>query len=142
MVLPTSLPLASTARDHCAAHSSCLCRHELHLLCHCSVEKPAHCCINSLLQAVHELQKGNVPVAVASDNVRDQFYVYGDLDMLEVFAQARSCCIQLLGILTSWLMASDMACIHASRLHSVYAAHTWCCKVAVACQQPANLAPV
>lgn len=44
------------------------------------------------ITAVHELQKGNVPVAVASDNVRDQFYVYGDLDMLEVFAQSCRIC--------------------------------------------------
>ena len=26
-------------------------------------------------------------MAIASDNVRDQFYAYGDLDMLEVFGQ-------------------------------------------------------
>jgi hypothetical protein len=26
-------------------------------------------------------------VAIASDNTRDQFYAYGDLDMLEVFNQ-------------------------------------------------------
>jgi len=28
-------------------------------------------------------------VAVASDNTRDQFYAYGDLDLLEVFGQVR-----------------------------------------------------
>ena len=33
------------------------------------------------------LQAG-IPVAISSDNVRDQFYAYGDLDMLEVFTQA------------------------------------------------------
>ena len=29
-----------------------------------------------------------MPVAVASDNTRDPFYAYGDLDMLEVFREA------------------------------------------------------
>ncbi|MCJ1461820.1 hypothetical protein MMC07_000419 [Pseudocyphellaria aurata] len=60
--------------------------------------------VNEWTQAVHELQEGNVPVAVASDNVRDQFYVYGDLDMLEVFAQVS--CRQLLAG-TSWDMQTD-----------------------------------
>lgn len=32
------------------------------------------------------LQAG-IPTAVASDNVRDQFYDYGDYDLLEVFTQ-------------------------------------------------------
>ena len=31
-----------------------------------------------------------MPTAIASDNVRDQFYAYGDLDMLEVFTQVRA----------------------------------------------------
>ena len=29
-----------------------------------------------------------IPVAVASDNTRDPFYAYGDLDMLEVYREA------------------------------------------------------
>jgi cytosine deaminase len=37
-----------------------------------------------------ELASAGVPVALASDNTRDQFYAYGDLDMLEVFSQAGS----------------------------------------------------
>ena len=37
---------------------------------------------------VHELAARGVPVAVASDNTRDPFYAYGDLDMLEVFREA------------------------------------------------------
>ena len=37
---------------------------------------------------VHELMASDVPVAVASDNTRDPFYAYGDLDMLEVFREA------------------------------------------------------
>ena len=36
---------------------------------------------------MHEAKKAGVPVAIASDNTRDQFYAYGDLDMLEVFNQ-------------------------------------------------------
>lgn len=36
---------------------------------------------------LHEVRAANIPVAIASDNTRDQFYAYGDLDMLEVFNQ-------------------------------------------------------
>ncbi len=35
-----------------------------------------------------ELAAAGVPVAVASDNTRDPFYAYGDLDPIEVFSQA------------------------------------------------------
>jgi cytosine deaminase len=35
-----------------------------------------------------ELAAAGVPVAVASDNIRDPFYAYGDLDPIEVFTQA------------------------------------------------------
>jgi len=34
---------------------------------------------------VHEMKARGVKVAIASDNTRDPFYAYGDLDMLEVF---------------------------------------------------------
>ncbi len=37
---------------------------------------------------LHELKAAGVPVAVASDNTRDPFYAYGDLDMLEVLREA------------------------------------------------------
>ncbi|KAK9817658.1 hypothetical protein WJX72_000267 [[Myrmecia] bisecta] len=37
---------------------------------------------------LHELKAAGIPVALASDNTRDQFYAYGDLDMLEVFTQS------------------------------------------------------
>jgi len=37
---------------------------------------------------VHELMDAGVPLAVASDNTRDPFYAYGDLDMVEVFREA------------------------------------------------------
>lgn len=34
---------------------------------------------------VHEMAACGIPVAIASDNTRDPFYAYGDLDMLEVY---------------------------------------------------------
>jgi cytosine deaminase len=37
---------------------------------------------------VHEMRARDIPVAIASDNTRDPFYAYGDLDMLEVFRAA------------------------------------------------------
>jgi cytosine deaminase len=37
---------------------------------------------------LHELDAAGVAVAVASDNTRDPFYAYGDLDILEVFREA------------------------------------------------------
>src|SRR4029077_2887124 len=37
---------------------------------------------------LHELAAAGVTVAVASDNTRDPFYAYGDLDMLEVYRMA------------------------------------------------------
>ena len=35
--------------------------------------------------------QAGVATAISSDNVRDQFYAYGDLDMLEVFTQVSEC---------------------------------------------------
>jgi cytosine deaminase len=37
---------------------------------------------------LHELDAAGVRVLVASDNTRDPFYAYGDLDMLEVMREA------------------------------------------------------
>ncbi len=37
---------------------------------------------------LHEMKAKGIPVAVASDNTRDPFYAYGDLDPLEVFREA------------------------------------------------------
>ena len=37
--------------------------------------------------AVHELRAAGAEVMIASDNVRDPFYAYGDLDMLEVWRE-------------------------------------------------------
>lgn len=37
---------------------------------------------------VHEMKARGIPVAFASDNTRDPFFAYGDLDMLEVFRMA------------------------------------------------------
>ena len=36
----------------------------------------------------HELAAAGVPTAIASDNTRDPFYAYGDLDPVEVFREA------------------------------------------------------
>jgi cytosine/creatinine deaminase len=37
---------------------------------------------------LHELKAAGVEVVLASDNTRDPFHAYGDLDMLEVFREA------------------------------------------------------
>jgi cytosine deaminase len=37
---------------------------------------------------VHELKSHGIPVAIASDNVRDAFYAYGDLDAVDLFRDA------------------------------------------------------
>lgn len=37
---------------------------------------------------VHEMQAAGIRVSVASDNTRDPFYAYGDLDMTEVFRES------------------------------------------------------
>lgn len=37
---------------------------------------------------LHEMKARGIPVAVASDNTRDPFYAYGDLDLIEVYTQA------------------------------------------------------
>ena len=61
---------------------------------------------------IHELMANDVAVAVASDNTRDPFYAYGDLDMLEVFREAVRI-IQLDHPVSSWasLVASAPAAI-------------------------------
>lgn len=37
---------------------------------------------------LHEMKARGIPVSIASDNTRDPFHAYGDLDGLEVFSQA------------------------------------------------------
>lgn len=37
---------------------------------------------------VHEMRRRGIPVAIASDNVRDAFHAYGDLDVPELFRDA------------------------------------------------------
>lgn len=37
---------------------------------------------------MHEMKARGIPVSIGSDNTRDPFYAYGDLDGLEVFTQA------------------------------------------------------
>ncbi len=39
------------------------------------------------LAPLHDLMDAGIPVACASDNVRDAFYAYGDYDMMEVYSQ-------------------------------------------------------
>ena len=39
------------------------------------------------ITTLHEARAAGCEVVLASDNTRDQFYAYGDLDMLEVFTQ-------------------------------------------------------
>ncbi|RDC74986.1 cytosine deaminase [Rhodovulum sp. 12E13] len=43
---------------------------------------------NRGITLVHEMRARGIPVAFASDNTRDPFYAYGDMDMLEVMRQA------------------------------------------------------
>jgi cytosine/creatinine deaminase len=40
------------------------------------------------VSSLHELKAAGVPVMVASDNTRDPFYAYGDLDPLEVYRES------------------------------------------------------
>ncbi|MBN9671094.1 cytosine deaminase [Roseibium aggregatum] len=37
---------------------------------------------------LHEMRARGIPVVVSSDNTRDPFYAYGDLDLVEVYTQA------------------------------------------------------
>lgn len=39
------------------------------------------------ITALHELKAAGVPVMIASDNTRDPFYAYGDLDLVEVLRE-------------------------------------------------------
>ena len=41
---------------------------------------------------VHEMRQKGIQVSFASDNTRDPFYAYGDLDMLEVMREATRIC--------------------------------------------------
>ncbi len=40
------------------------------------------------LTLVHEMKARGIPVSFASDNTRDPFYAYGDMDMIEVMREA------------------------------------------------------
>jgi cytosine deaminase len=71
---------------------------------------------------LHELDAAGVPVMVASDNTRDPFYAYGDLDMLEVYREATRILhldhsqrpwLRLLGTTAADLMGLE----HLGRLH-------------------------
>ena len=43
---------------------------------------------NRGITLVHEMRARGIPVSFASDNTRDPFYAYGDMDMLEVMREA------------------------------------------------------
>lgn len=43
---------------------------------------------NRGITLVHEMAARGIPISFASDNTRDPFYAYGDLDMLEVMREA------------------------------------------------------
>lgn len=43
---------------------------------------------NRGVTVVHEMKERDIPVSFASDNTRDPFYAYGDMDMLEVLREA------------------------------------------------------
>lgn len=53
---------------------------------------------------IHEMKERGIPVAVASDNTRDPFYAYGDLDLIEVYAQATRI-MHLDHPITDWISA-------------------------------------
>jgi cytosine deaminase len=51
-------------------------------------ERGTHTPIRRGVTTLKELDDAGVPVCLASDNTRDQFYGYGDLDMLEIFRES------------------------------------------------------
>ncbi len=70
---------------------------------------------------VHELKAAGVPVMLASDNTRDPFYAYGDLDLVEVLREATRI-LQLDHSGTDWaeavarVPAGFMGCGHAGMI--------------------------
>jgi len=57
---------------------------------------------------LHEMRARGIPVAVASDNTRDPFYAYGDLDLVEVYTQATRI-LQLDHPVADWISAVTTA---------------------------------
>lgn len=53
-----------------------------------SADAPAHTPRYRGVTLLHEMKARGIPVAVSSDNTRDPFYAYGDLDALEVYREA------------------------------------------------------
>ncbi|MEP0518798.1 MAG: cytosine deaminase [Hyphomicrobiales bacterium] len=53
-----------------------------------SADGPAHTPRYRGVTLLHEMKARGIPVAVSSDNTRDPFYAYGDLDALEVYREA------------------------------------------------------
>jgi cytosine/creatinine deaminase len=67
--------------------------------------------------SLHELKAAGVPVMVSSDNTRDPFYAYGDLDALEVFREATRI-LQLDHPAGNWISAITSAPARVMGLHS------------------------
>lgn len=53
-----------------------------------SADAPPHTPRYRGVTLLHEMKARGIPVAVSSDNTRDPFYAYGDLDALEVYREA------------------------------------------------------
>ena len=68
-----------------AASRSCRCRCAT---CTCRIASAGRTPRWRGVAPLHELDAAGVTVMVASDNTRDPFYAYGDLDMLEVYREA------------------------------------------------------
>ncbi|MEJ8473166.1 cytosine deaminase [Roseibium algae] len=69
---------------------------------------------------LHEMKARGIRVAVSSDNTRDPFYAYGDLDLIEVYAQATRI-LQLDHPIADWISAistspAEMLGVEAGRL--------------------------
>jgi cytosine deaminase len=69
---------------------------------------------------LHELKAAGVPVMVSSDNTRDPFYAYGDLDMVEVLREATRI-LQLDHGATDWTSAVTTTPAGVTRLDALHA---------------------
>ena len=104
MVLETGFPAPATV-GHCCSLSvqpEAEALHTLDLVAKAGISVVSLPLCNLYLQArdtgrtpryrgvtlVHEMKARGIPVSFASDNTRDPFYAYGDLDMLEVMREA------------------------------------------------------
>jgi cytosine deaminase len=61
--------------------------------------------------ALHELKAAGVETLIASDNTRDPFYAYGDLDMLEVWREG----VRILHLDYPYAAWADTVCANPAR---------------------------